>query len=192
VALKPEPAQPAWAKVCGQDEANGKEICFTTRDFVAEYDQPLMTVAVYDVKGESEKIVRFRLPLSLRLQPGVRVSIDTGTNLEGKFSACYPNGCYAEVPVKDDFVSSMKKGKTLRVRTQNQMGEQVIFESPIEGFAKGYDGKALDPNELAEQQKKLQEALIERSEAMRKKFEAQQAEEAAKKASEATPAESKK
>jgi invasion protein IalB len=183
VALKPEPAQPAWVKVCGQDEANSKEVCFTTREFVIpENDQPIMAVAIYDVKGMPEKMVRFRLPLSLRLQPGIRVNMDNGTSIDGKYAVCFPNGCYVEMPVKEEFVTAIKNGKTLRLRAQNQIGEEVVFESPVDGFGKSYDGKAIDPKELAEQQKKLQEALIERSEAMRKKLEAQEKERAEKQA----------
>lgn len=189
VPLKAEPAQPSWVKVCGQDETSGKEVCFTTREFVVpENDQPIMAVAVYDVKGMPERMVRFRVPLSLRLPPGVRVSMDSGSSVDGKFAACFPNGCYVEMSVKEDFISSMKNGKTLRVRAQNQIGEEIVFEAAVEGFSKSYDGKAIDPKELAEQQKKLQEALVERSETMRKKLEAQEKEQAEKQAA-ANPSE---
>jgi invasion protein IalB len=174
LTLKPEPAQSSWIKVCGQEEAMNKEVCFTTREYVTpEQDQPIMTVALYDVKGMPEKVLRLRLPLSLRLQPGVRINMDKGQSIEGKYAMCLPNGCYVEIPIKEEFITALKKGKTLRIRAQNQIGEEIIFEAPSEGFESAYDGKALDSKELAEQQKKLQEALLQRSEAMRKKFEAE-------------------
>mgnify|MGYP006362361483 CR=1 FL=1 len=40
--------------------------------------QPDLAVAVYEVKGEPNKILRFLMPLGLLLQPGARFSIDAG------------------------------------------------------------------------------------------------------------------
>ena len=69
VQVKPEPSQTSWTKVCGKDQAANKEICYTTRDFVSDQGQPVLAVAIYDVKGDPNKIVRFLMPLGLLLQP---------------------------------------------------------------------------------------------------------------------------
>jgi len=45
---------------------------------------------------------------------------------------------------------------------------------PLAGFGKAFDGPAMDPKVLEEQQKKLQSELEKRSEEMRKKLETQQ------------------
>src|SRR5262249_51807642 len=96
VQLKPEPSQPDWVKVCGKDSASNTEICYTTRDFVSDQGQPVLAVAMYDVKGNPEKISRFILPLGLLLSPGIRFGVDSGQLAEGKFAICLPNGCFAE------------------------------------------------------------------------------------------------
>ena len=71
VQVKAEPSQPEWTKVCGKDQGNGAEICYTTRDFVSDQGQPVLAVAVYDVKGaQAQKIVRFLMPLGLLLSAG--------------------------------------------------------------------------------------------------------------------------
>src|SRR5205085_2936613 len=44
VQVKPEPSQSDWLKVCGKDPAAGKEICYTTRDFVSDQGQPVLAV----------------------------------------------------------------------------------------------------------------------------------------------------
>ena len=75
MSLKVElkPAQDKWTKVCGKDQSVNKEICYTTRDYVADPNQPaLLAVAVYDVKGEPEKIIRYLLPIGLMLRGGMR------------------------------------------------------------------------------------------------------------------------
>ncbi|MFT0892098.1 invasion associated locus B family protein [Pseudochelatococcus sp. G4_1912] len=169
VQLKPEPSQTDWTKVCGRDEGANKEICYTTRDFVTEQGQPVLAAAIYDVKGETTKIVRFLMPLGLLLRPGLRFAVDKNDAVAGQYAICFPNGCFAEAPVPDAFVTSMKRGTVLNVSAQNQMGREVTFAVPLAGFTKGFDGKPIDPQALEEQQRRLQEALQKRSEELRQR-----------------------
>lgn len=169
VQLKAEPSQTDWTKVCGRDEGANKEICYTTRDFVTDQGQPVLAVAVYDVKGETTKIARFLMPLGLLLRPGLRFAVDKNEFVPGHYAICFPNGCFAEAPVPDAFINSLKKGNTLNISAQNQMGREVTFAVPLAGFSKSFDGKPIDPQALEEQQRKLQEALQKRSEELRQR-----------------------
>ncbi len=174
VSVKAEPSQPDWTKVCGKDQNANTEVCYTTRDFVSDQGQPVLAVAVYDVKGgpQPQKVVRFLMPLGLLLQPGMRFAIDQGPATPGKYAICFPNGCFAEAPgLKDDVVNAMKKGTTLNVSVQNQAQREVTFAVPLAGFGKAFDGPAIDPKVLQEQQQKLQEEMQKRSEEMRRKLE---------------------
>ena len=175
VQVKPEPSQADWTKVCGKDQAQNAEVCYTTRDFVSDQGQPVLAVAVYDAKGpQPQKIVRFLMPLGLLLQPGVRFAVDQGQPTPGRYAICFPNGCFAEAPgLKDDVVNAMKKGTTLNVSVQNQAMREVTFAVPLTGFAKAFDGPPIDPKVLEEQQKKLQDELQKRAEEARKKLEQQ-------------------
>lgn len=179
VQVKPEPSQPEWTKVCGKDQGNNAEICYTTRDFVSDQGQPVLAAAVYDVKGapagQPTKIMRFLMPLGLLLKPGVRFTVDQGQATPGQYAICFPNGCFAEAPVKDDVVAALKKGTTLNVSVQNQVAREVTFAVPLAGFGKAFDGAPIDPKVLEEQQKKLQEELEKRSEDLRKRLESGQA-----------------
>ncbi|SCY81304.1 invasion associated locus B family protein [Microvirga guangxiensis] len=171
VQVKAEPSQPEWTKVCGKDQNTNTEICYTTRDFVSDQGQPVLALAVYDVKGQqAQKVVRFVMPLGLLLQPGLRFAVDQGQATPGRFVMCLPNGCFAEAPVKDDFIASLKKGANLNVSVQNQVGREITFAVPAAGFAKSFDGPPIDPKVLEEQQKKLQEELQKKSEEMRQKM----------------------
>lgn len=169
------PTQNEWTKVCGKDPAAGKEICYTTRDFSAQAEQPpVLAVAVYDVKGEDTRIVRLLLPVGLMLRPGLRFAIDKGQTNEGTFEICFPNGCFAESKVKGTVVTELKKGTTLFVAVKNQVNNEVTFAVPLTGFGKAFDGPPVDPKILEEQQKKLQAELQKRAEDERKKLEAAQ------------------
>lgn len=170
VQVKPEPSQTSWTKVCGKDQGANKEICYTTRDFVSDQGQPVLAVAVYDVKGDANKIVRFLMPLGLLLQPGIRFGVDNAQPTGGRYAICFPNGCFAEAQVKDDFINAMKKGTNLNVSVQNQGARELTFTIPLADFAKGFDGAAIDPKVLEDQQKQLQDELAKRQEELRQRL----------------------
>ncbi|PPD43918.1 MAG: invasion-associated locus B family protein [Methylocystis sp.] len=177
IAATLQAVQPDWTKVCGSDPSTKKEICYTTRDFGAaakegEAPQPLLALAVYDPKGDDTKIIRLLLPPGLMLKPGFRFSIDSGAAEAGAFEICFPNGCFAEAKVKKATVDGMKKAQKMTVVVKNQANAEVTFYLPLANFGKAFDGPAVDPKVLEEQQKKLQEELQKKADEERKKLEA--------------------
>jgi hypothetical protein len=131
-----------------------------------------LALAVYDIKGDDTRIIRLLVPVGLMLRPGFRFSIDEGAMLEGSFEICFPNGCFAEAKVKGPTIDQLKKGSIMNVAVKNQANNQVTFEIPVAGFGRAFDGPAIDPKVLEEQQKKLQEELQKRAEEERKRLEA--------------------
>ena len=169
-----QPSQADWTKVCGKDPATNKEICYTTRDFGQAVDQPpVLALAVYDVKGDDNKIVRLLMPPALLLRPGIRVSVDKGAAIEGTFEICFPNGCFAEAKVRTAAVDQIKKGSSLNVFVKNQFNNEIAFTLPLAGFGKAFDGAPIDPAVLEAQQKQLQDELQKRAEEERKRLETQ-------------------
>ena len=182
-------SQPDWTKVCGKDQAANKEICYTTRDFGTQADQPpVLALAVYDVKGDDTKIIRMLVPVGLMLRPGFRFSIDKGPVMEGAYEICFPNGCFGEAKVKSNIIDGMKKATALGVTVKNQVNAEVNFNIPLANFGKAYDGPPIDPKVLEEQQKKLQEELQKRADEERKKLESSQASTGGAAPATATPA----
>ena len=174
--MKPEPSQTDWTKVCGKDQSQNTEVCYTTRDFVSDQGQPVLAAAVYDIKGpQPQKVVRFLMPLGLLLKPGIRFAVDQGQPTPGGYAICFPNGCFAEASIKDDTINALKKGTNLNISVQNQGGREVTFAVPLAGFGKAFDGAPIDPKVLEEQQKKLQEELQKKSDELRQRLEQGQA-----------------
>lgn len=152
VPLKAAPEQSDWLKVCGPDPAINKTICYTTRDFVAENNQPVMAVAVYAVKDDTRRFMRYLVPLSFMIQPGIRFSVEGTQPINARFQICLQQGCFVEGEINDAFVNAMKKAKSMRVDMQNQVGQEVNFEVPLAGFAKLYDSAGIDQETLLKQQ----------------------------------------
>jgi invasion protein IalB len=168
VQLKASPSQPEWTKVCGKDERANVETCYTTRDFVTDKGQRIVALALYDVKAKNApKTLRILMPLGLLVPPGIRIAAEKSQPAAGRYSACFPHGCFAEAAVKDDLVAALKKGTVLNVSARNQAGKEVTFAVPTDGFGKAFDGPPVDPQVLAEQQKKVQEELQKQAEEVR-------------------------
>jgi invasion protein IalB len=168
IAVQPHPSQPDWTKICnGEPESDGP-VCYTTRDFVSTEGQPLIAVGLYDIKGQKDyKLVRILLPLGLLMPQGIRIAVDQDDPIPGKFSICLPNGCFAEVVVDPKAINSLTSGKVLTVGVQNQIGREVAFVMPVTGLGKVLEGDPIDPQALAEQQRKLNEELQKRAEEAR-------------------------
>jgi len=164
--------QLSWTKVCGKDET-GKDVCFTTRDFGVKQDQPFISLQVFDTKTD-DRLIRVAIPTGMSLRPGFRLLVDKGAAMEGAYDICYQNACFGQVKIKAAFVDSMKKATTLTILVKNARNEEVDFNLPLAAFGEAYDGPAIDPKVLEEQQKKLQEELQKRAEEERKRLEAAQ------------------
>jgi invasion protein IalB len=163
-------AQPEWVKICNTDPASKKEVCLISRDVRAETGQTIASVALREIKGEPKRFFLAAMPPGLLIQPGIRIVVDQKEPQAGKFSICFPNACYAEVEVKDDFVPSLKKGQQIVVQAMNQQAKTIGFPVTLAGFTKAYDGAPLDPKMVADQQKRLQEELTRRAEEARKRY----------------------
>jgi invasion protein IalB len=167
------PMQSPWTKICGKDP-NGKEVCYTTRDFGQALDQPpTLAVAIYQMTGEERRIARFLLPVALMLKPGFRLIIDKGEPIEGKFAICFPNGCFAEAELNDKTIGALKKAQTASVIVRNQGNNEVTFTMPMKEFGAAFDGPAVDPKELEQRNQDLQKQLEEKARQQREQLEKQ-------------------
>ncbi len=152
VPLKAAPDQADWLKVCGLDPSVNKTICYTTRDFVAENNQPVMAVAIYSIKEEPRRFVRILVPLTFLIQPGIRFSAEGTQPVNARFQICLPQGCFVEGELNEATINGLKKAATLRIDMQNQIGQEVNFEVPLAGFGKAYDSAGIDQETLQRMQ----------------------------------------
>jgi hypothetical protein len=128
------------------------------------------------------------MPVALLLRPGFRFTIDKSAPIEGGFEICFPNGCFAEAKVKTATIDAMKKGTTINISVKNQVAAEVTFSLPLAGFGKAFDGPAIDPKVLENQQRQLQEEMQKRAEEERKRLEGEQGKAGAPAAPAAPPA----
>ncbi|MBH0239728.1 invasion associated locus B family protein [Methylobrevis albus] len=163
-----------WVKVCGNDQTSKKEICFVQRELRTESGQFMASAGIREVKGESRKILLVQVPVGMLIQPGMRVQTDKNKQEAAKYTICFPNACFAELVINDDFVNGLKRGNNLVLTTLNQQGKGVSFQLSLSGFTAAYDGAPLDTAAMQREQARLQEELQRKAkEAQQKLIDAQ-------------------
>ena len=170
--------EPMWAKLCAKDNS----VCAIMRDFATSADQPpVISVNLTEQQQGEEKhrAMHLQVPIGVLLRPGLRVVIDKGEPLDGKFDLCGPNSCFATVDVAPKAFETLKKGQSasvvIRFPAQGEAsGHELTFNFPLKDFAPAYDGKPTDPKVLQEQHDALQQQLQKRAEEQRKMLEQQQ------------------
>lgn len=161
-------AQPEWIKLCSENPENKQQVCVVTRERRAATGQLLAAVSIREV--EKKKILVTAVPPGMLLRPGLQVQIDGGKTQKAQYTICFPNLCFAENEVTEDYLASLKKGSQLVITTLNQQAKPVNFDISLAGFTTAYDGPAIDPAQLQAEQQKLQDELKRKAEEARKQL----------------------
>lgn len=173
----------SWIKLCAPDHVEGeaaKEVCLVTQEVRTDTGEFLASISVQETKTpEGKRLIRAAVPLGTLIQPGIRVQVDEGTQVPGKYVICLPNACYAELEIEDSFIDSLKKGNNMVVLVINNQGKPVGIGLTLVGFTKAWEGAPVPVEQLAQQRQKLQDELQKRAEEARKKLMEQQAEQPA-------------
>ncbi|MGX1097878.1 invasion associated locus B family protein [Amorphus sp. MBR-141] len=170
VQAQTEQTDNAWVKVCNTDPNTNKEVCLITQEIRTDSGQFLASVAIREISGEERKVLLSAVPVGMLIQPGLRVQIDGGKQAQARYSICFPNACYAEMVVDAAFVTQLKAGGTLKLTTLNQQAKPVNFDVTLKGFTSAYDGAALDPQALRQQQEQLQDELNRKAQEARQRL----------------------
>ena len=162
----------SWIKLCAPDQANeNQEVCLVTQEVRTDTGEFLASVSVQETQtAEGKRLIRAAVPLGTLIQPGIRLQIDEGQQVAGKYVICLPNACYAEMEIDDAFVNSLKAGNNLVVLVINNQGKAVGIGLTLIGFTKTWDGPPVPMEELAQQRQKLQDELQKRAEEARQKL----------------------
>ena len=172
--------EPQWVKLCGKEQATGRDACQTMRDFGQSADQPpMISMQVFELQGEEKRKLRFMiLPIGMLLKPGFRVIIDKSEPIDGKYDMCFQNACTAEVDITPRELAGLKKGQNLAVIMRlpggDPSGRELTLNIPLKDFGATFEGKPTDPKLLEQQRQALQQQLQKKAEEQRKMLEQQQ------------------
>lgn len=89
-------------------------------------------------------IATFVLPLGVRLQPGVTLNADKGSDLVIPYDFCTPGGCRATEILPKSLMVALRRGKLGQVKIVLNNGQPLVIEYSLNGFATGL--QTLDRN----------------------------------------------
>ncbi len=116
----------AWSIICDTPPGAASDQCALMQNVVAD-DRPEVGLSVVVLKTADNKarILRVLAPLGVILPNGLGLNIDGKDLGRASFVRCVADGCYAEVILKDDLLTTMQTGTNATF---------IIFASPEEGI----------------------------------------------------------
>ncbi|MEM8665085.1 MAG: invasion associated locus B family protein [Pseudomonadota bacterium] len=173
-AAAQNPNEDPWVKLCNTDPNAQKQVCLITQELRTDSGQFLASVAIRETPGEARKTMIASIPVGMLIQPGVQLQIDGSKPDVARYSICFPNACYAELAIDAGYINRLKAGGKLQVTSINQQGKQVRFDMTLIGFTSTYDSEGMNPQQLADVQKTLQEELERKAKEARDRLVAEQ------------------
>jgi invasion protein IalB len=170
-AAAQQAADSPWVKICNTDPSSQQKVCLITQELRTDTGQFLASLAIREVDGEARRRLLASVPVGMLLQPGLQLQIDDKEAVRAQYSICFPNACYAELPLDNDaMIKQMKAGGKLRLTVLNQQAKPVPFEMSLVGFTATYDGAGMAPEELQARNEELQQELNRRAEEARQRL----------------------
>lgn len=159
-----------WFKTCAKQE--DADVCIVQNQLVAQNGQMITAVGLISIEGKvNRKILQVSVPSARLIQPGVVMQIDGGKGQKVDYAVCLPDRCTAEMPLTDQLIASLKKGKEVVFTSINFRRAPNPIKIALEGFTGAYDGAAITQSQADERQRALQEAMQKRNEESRKSLE---------------------
>jgi invasion protein IalB len=127
-----------WLKVCDPLE-NGQKACIM-RQIVVANGQFLGSFLLRDDPGQESRLLAVAaVPLGVLLPFGLTWQIDGGKPIRVPFMLCDPQSCATQLVINEAYVSSLKRGGTLRLTAKNRQNEDLVIDINLAGFTAVYD-----------------------------------------------------
>lgn len=151
-----------WQKICQENPENKKQVCVLTQILGVE-SQAIAKLDLIEMKDEPKKRLNVSVPLGMRLQPGLRLTLDKDP-VSIPFVICQPiqgggATCIGDVEVDAGFIAKLKKANAVYLQMVNGVGRTLSLPVSNADFGKAYDSPGVDAKVAMEQEKKrLEEA----------------------------------
>ena len=129
-----------WTVRC-ETEENQQQRCVIYQTLVnQENEQPVVQFTVgYLGKDGNQPAAIMMVPLGVALKAGVQMQIDDNKAMRVPFDHCIPTGCVAGVPLDQQLIASMKRGRVSKVTIRDITGRTASFDISLSGFTAGFN-----------------------------------------------------
>lgn len=124
-----------WGVRCSVTKGNGEKTCkmFQVVTY-AETGKQVMAVVVGHPQQLNQPVAVFRLPLGIRLPPGIRLSVTGEDPITFPVQICLPQGCRAHLLLKDALVDKLRAGLEATVTIRGPQGRRIDLPLSLMGF----------------------------------------------------------
>jgi invasion protein IalB len=163
-----KPVDSPWVKLCTADPKSQTKLCSISQVVLLAKDGSM--IGSFSIEPRPDKKLRINafVPLGFAIPAGVTLAVDGEKKAVAKFTICIaptssgPAGCAAGADLGNDFISALRKGKTLSLVLANTAGQAIPIDMRLAGFGMVYDSEGVDPAAAraltVEGNKQLQEA----------------------------------
>jgi len=135
-----QPPPSGWASRCSSDGRQSGLDCSAEQSIIeTKSRQLLMQVAVRVPSDTRKPVLTIQMPLGLFLPAGVTLRFDAGKPERYDVQTCDQKGCYLQVPVSNEMLQAMGKGKQMTVTFQNLGKQDIGVPVPLNGFMVAYE-----------------------------------------------------
>ncbi|WFU14229.1 invasion associated locus B family protein [Bradyrhizobium sp. CB3481] len=133
-------APPGWIARCSSASRASSLECAIEQSAVLTKTGQLIVLINIRVPAETRTpIALVQLPLGLNLPAGAKFQVDDGKTADLQIQTCEARGCYANLPISSEMLTTLKSGKQLKVSFQNLAKETITIPMPLGDFAAAYE-----------------------------------------------------
>ncbi|MDI4662865.1 invasion associated locus B family protein, partial [Xanthobacter autotrophicus] len=149
-----------WQKICQEIPERKKQVCVLTQVLGVE-NQAIAKVDIVEMQDEPKKRINVSVPLGMRLQPGLRITLDKDP-VNIPFVLCQPiqgggATCIGDLEVDGSFIAKFRKANAVYLQMVNGTGRTLSLPISTADFGKAYDGPGMDAKVAMEQERKRME-----------------------------------
>jgi invasion protein IalB len=125
-----------WSKICTSGENSICQIVQSANQ--NESGQLIFQTAVGYADDNDKPILYLTGPLGIFLPRGIGITIDDAPIRAAVVQRCDNKGCLAVLPMEQDLIKEMEKGKTAKVIFATSMTQNVSLPLSLKGFKRAF------------------------------------------------------
>lgn len=129
-----------WEFACKAVGKNKVRVCRLTQAITQTgTGKSLLLTSIRKASGTKPYVMQFRLPHGLHIPAGVEISIDGAKKGKLPVFTSDPRGTYTSMALDAALVSTLKKGKTMKVVMITSRRQKISVAVALKGFTAGFD-----------------------------------------------------
>lgn len=122
-----------WKGQC--EKIAGKSVCGITQTVFDKDKKPVVQIFIRKVENQKDPIAFVKVPLGVNLRAGLGLAVDKKEIAQVPYTVCDPAGCNAIVPLNNQLLAKVKKGKKMQIGML-LVNQEIVFSASLSGISK--------------------------------------------------------